>query len=219
MRRRVALPHLRAAYKVSERRACRVLAVCRATVQYRSVKTDDPALRLRIKEIAATRIRYGYPRVHVLLRREGWIVNRKRVYRIYREEGLSMRHKLPRRRKCATVRRERHPIVAVNHTWSMDFMADNLADGRKIRVLTIVDNFSRECVALEVATGFNGAAVAAVLTRAVRERTSPRFIRCDNGTEFVSKAVDQWAYWNKVELDFSRPGKPTDNPFCESFNG
>ena len=219
MRRRVALPHLRAAYKVSERRACRVLAVCRATVQYRSVKTDDFALRLRIKEIAATRIRYGYPRVHVLLRREGWTVNRKRVYRIYCEEGLSMRHKTPRRRKCAVVRRERQPIIAVNHTWSMDFMADNLADGRKIRLLTIVDNFSRECVALEVAASFNGAAVAAVLSRAVRERGSPRFIRCDNGTEFVSKAVDQWAYWNKVELDFSRPGKPTDNAFCESFNG
>ena len=219
MRRRVALPHLRAAYKVSERRACRVLKVCRATVQYRSVKTDDPVLRMRIKEIAATRIRYGYPRVHVLLRREGWRVNRKRVYRIYREEGLSMRHKTPRRRKCAVVRRKRPPITAVNHTWSMDFMADNLADGRKIRLLTIVDNFSRECIALEVGATFTGAAVASVLSHAVRERGAPRFIRCDNGTEFVSKAVDQWAYWNKVELDFSRPGKPTDNAFCESFNG
>lgn len=124
-----------------------------------------------------------------------------------------------RRRKCAVVRRERQPITAVNHTWSMDFMADNLADGRKIRLLTIVDNFSRECIALEVGATFTGAAVASVLSHAVRERGAPRFIRCDNGTEFVSKAVDQWAYWNKVELDFSRPGKPTDNAFCESFNG
>ncbi len=158
MRRRIALPHLRAAYKVSERRACRVLAVCRATVQYRSVKSDDPVLRMRIKEIAAARICYGCPRVHVLLRREGWKVNRKRVYRIYREEGLSMRNKTPRRRKCAVIRRERQPIVAVNHTWSMDFMADNLADGRKIRLLTVVDNFSRECIA-EVGTAFTGGAV------------------------------------------------------------
>ncbi len=98
-------------------------------------------------------------------------------------------------------------------------LADNLANGRKIRLLTIVDNFSRECVALEVATGFNGSDVASVLSRVSGERGTPHFIRCDNGSEFVSKAVDQWAYWNKVELDFSRPGKPTDNAFCESFNG
>jgi putative transposase len=219
MRRRVVLPHLVRAYKVSERRACRVLKVCRATVQYRSVKRDDSALRLRIKEIAATRVRYGYPRVHVLLRREGWCVNRKRVYRIYREEGLAMRQKRPRRRKSAVARSERPAITGVNHTWSMDFMADNLADGRKIRLLTIVDNFSRKCLGLEVAHTFGGSDVAATLSRIVAQRGAPRFVRCDNGTEFVSKAVDQWAYWNKVEIDFSRPGKPTDNAFCESFNG
>lgn len=219
MRRRWGLPHLRKAYKVSTRRACRVLKICRATVQYRSVKVDDPALRSRIKEIAAIRIRYGYPRIHVLLRREGWTANRKRVYRIYREEGLSMRQKPPKRRKSAVLRAERPAIAGVNHTWSMDFMADNLTDGRKIRLLTIVDNFSRECLALEVARGFNGSDVATVLSRVVQERGASRFIRCDNGPEFVSKAVDQWAYWNKVELDFSRPGKPTDNAFCESFNG
>ena len=101
----------------------------------------------------------------------------------------------------------------------MDFMADNLADGRKIRLLTVVDNFSRECLALDVAWGFKGTDVAQVLMRIVCERGKPRFIRCDNGPEFVSKALDQWAYWNKVELDFSRPGKPTDNAFIESFNG
>jgi putative transposase len=125
MRRRFALPYLRKAYQISERRACRVVAVNRATVQYRSVKTDVPALRARINEIAATRVRYGYPRIHVLLRREGWIVNRKRVYRIYREEGLSMRLKTPRRRKSAVVRTERPVAVAANQAWSMDFMADN----------------------------------------------------------------------------------------------
>ena len=218
MRRRFALPYLRRAYQISERRACQVVAVNRSTVQYRSVKTDVPALRARINEIAATRVRYGYPRIHVLLRREGWVVNRKRVYRIYREEGLSMRLKTPRRRR-AVVLRDRVVANAVNQTWSMDFMADNLADGRKIRLLTIVDNFSRECLALDVAWSFKGTDVAEVLTRVLHERSKPRFIRCDNGPEFVSKALDQWAYWNKVELDFSRPGKPTDNAFIESFNG
>ena len=136
MRRRVALPYLRKAYQISERRACQVIVVNRSTVQYKSIKTDVPALRARINEIAAVRVRYGYPRIHVLLRREGWFVNRKRVYRIYREEGLSLRLKTPRRRKSAKVRTERPTAVAINQTWSMDFMADNLADGRKIRLLT-----------------------------------------------------------------------------------
>jgi len=156
-----------------------------------SVKTDVPALRARINEIAATRVRYGYPRIHVLLRREGWLVNRKRVYRIYREEGLSMRVKLPRRRKSIVIR-DRAKAEAVNQTWSMDFMADNLADGRKIRLLTIVDNFSRECLAIDVGPGFKGTDVAHVLTNIVAERGRPRWIRCDNGPEFVSKALDQW---------------------------
>ena len=125
----------------------------------------------------------------------------------------------PRRRKSAMIRSERSVADVVNHTWSMDFMADNLADGRKIRLLTIVDNFSRECLALDVAAGFKGSDVAQALTRIVAERGRPRQIRCDNGPEFISKALDQWAYWNKVKLDFSRPGKPTDNAFIESFNG
>ena len=117
------------------------------------------------------------------------------------------------------MRSERPTAQAVNQIWSMDFTADNLADGRKIRLLTVVDNFSCECLALEVGSGFKGTDVAQVLTRIVAERGKPRWIRCDNGPGFVSKALDQWAYWNKVELDFSRPGKPTDNAFCESFNG
>jgi len=189
MRRRFALPYLRTAYRISERRACRVAVVNRATVQYRSVKTDVPALRARINEIAATRVRYGYPRIHVLLRREGWVVNRKRVYRIYREEGLSMRLKTPRRRKSALVRTERPVASAVNQTWSMDFMADNLADGRKIRLLNIVDNFSRECLALDVASGFKGSDVAQALMRIVTERGRPLCIRCDNELRDVVKGV------------------------------
>ena len=188
MRRRVALPYLRKAYQISERRACQVIVVNRSTVQYKSIKTDVPALRARINEIAATRVRYGYPRIHILLRREGWLVNRKRVYRIYREEGLSLRLKTPHRRKSAVVRSERPTAIAVNQTWSMDFMADNLADGRKIRLLTIVDNFSRECLALEVAAGFKGTDVAQTLTRIVGERGKPREIRCDNELRGFVKA-------------------------------
>ena len=188
MRRRFALPFLRKAYKISERRACRVLLICRATLKYKSIKIDLPALRARIKEIAATRVRYGYPRIHVLLRREGWLINRKRVYRIYREEGLSMRLKPPRRRKSIVLRTDRPTAQAVNQTWSMDFMADNLSDGRKIRLLTIVDNFSRECVALDVAVNFKGIDVAQVLTRVVAERGKPRWIRCDNELSAFVKA-------------------------------
>jgi putative transposase len=154
MRRRFAYPFLIAAFKISQRRACKLLNLNRKTLNRKSVKADVPALRARIKDIAATRVRYGYPRIHILLRREGWIVNRKRVYRIYREEGLSMRLKPPRRRKSAVIRSARPIADTLNHTWSMDFMADNLTDGRKIRLLTIVDNFSRECLALDVERGF-----------------------------------------------------------------
>jgi len=179
MRRRLVLPFLRKAYQISERRACQVIAVNRSTVQYKSIKTDVPALRARINEIAASRVRYGYTRIHVLLKREGWIVNRKRVYRIYREEGLSMRLKPPRRRKSVVIR-DRVKAAGINDTWSMDFMADNLVDGRKIRFLTIVDNFSRECLALDVAAGFKGIDVAQALTRIIGSRGNPRFIRCDN---------------------------------------
>ncbi len=187
MRRRLVLPFLRKAYQISERRACQVIAVNRSTVQYKSIKTDVPALRARINEIAASRVRYGYTRIHVLLKREGWIVNRKRVYRIYREEGLSMRLKPPRRRKSVVIR-DRVKAAGINDTWSMDFMADNLVDGRKIRFLTIVDNFSRECLALDVAAGFKGIDVAQALTRIIGSRGNPRFIRCDNELSAFVKA-------------------------------
>ena len=175
-------------------------------------------LRARIKEIAALRVRYGYRRIHVLLRRDGWKVNVKRVHRIYREEGLSMRLRPPKRRRAAMVRRERPIATAPNACWSMDFLSDALADGQKIRLLAIVDNFTREDLALEVAVSFRATDVVAVLEHLVRKYGRPLRIRVDNGPEFISKQLDQWAYWNGVELDFSRPGKPTDNAFVESFN-
>lgn len=212
------LPKVREAWRLSERRACVVLDINRKMLHYCPVKRDDPILRARIKEIAHTRIRYGYERITILLRREGWQVNRKRVRRIYREENLAIRAKTPKRRRAAVVRTERVVPSAPNQTWAMDFMHDVLADGTKIRLLTIVDSFSRESLALEVSTGFKSTDVVEVLRRLVAERGSPQRIHCDNGPEFVSLQLDQWAYWNRVKLDFSRPGRPSDNAFCESFN-
>ena len=174
---------------------------------------------MRIKEIAAARVRYGYPRIHILLRREGWLVNRKRVYRLYREEGLSLRHKRPRRHRSAQQRQAREVPGAINACWSMDFVSDQLFDGRRFRALTVVDAFTRECLAIEVDQGIKGEHVAAVVERLRLERGAPTAIRVDNGPEFVSKVLDLWAYTHGVTLDFSRPGKPTDNAFIESFNG
>jgi len=158
-------------------------------------------------------------RIHTLLLREGWRINHKRVYRIYKQEGLMLRRKGPKRHVTAK-RREQQPVVAApNECWSMDFMSDQLADGQRVRVLTLVDNFSRESLALEVGQRFRGADVAGILERVCRWRGAPRAIRVDNGPEFTSKALDLWAFTNQVQLDFSRPGKPTDNAFIESFNG
>ena len=172
-----------------------------------------------MKELASTRVRYGYRRLHILLRREGCPVNAKRVYRLYREEQLQMRTKTPRRRVSCRTRRERPEAERINDCWAMDFMSDELFDGRRFRVLTVVDHFSRESVALEVGQRFRGRDVARILTRAGWERGLPKTIRVDNGPEFTSKALDHWAYTNGIKLDFSRPGKPTDNALIESFNG
>ncbi len=155
----------------------------------------------------------------MFLRREGFAVNAKRVYRLYAAEGLNLRVKAHRRRRAALAREARLVPSRANQVWAMDFMHDRLADHRKIRLLTMVDLYTRECVALEVAAGFRSADVVRVLNRVCGERAYPKVIRCDNGSEFVAEAMDQWAFWNQVELDFSRPGKPVDNAFCESFNG
>ena len=173
---------------------------------------------MRLRELAGVYVRYGSRRLHILLRREGWKVNHKRVERLYREEGLSMRTRVPKRRKACRIRQVRPPVERINECWSMDFMADELFDGRRLRLLTIVDNFTRESLAIEANQRITGRDVARTLARLGTQRALPKSIRVDNGPEFISKAMDQWAYWNKVELDFSRPGKPTDNAFIESFN-
>jgi len=217
MRERVA--DLEEAYWVSERRACRVIRICRSSHRYRSHRRDDRALRLRILEIAETRVRYGYRRVQVLLRREGWRVNHKRTYRIYCQEGLHLRRKRPRRHVSGSRRMVRPEVRRPNACWSMDFVVDSLFNGHRFRALTIVDNYSRECLAIEAGQSMTGAEIAAVIERLVKERGAPDRIQCDNGSEFISRALDKWAYENGVTIDFSRPGKPMDNAMIESFNG
>src|SRR5690349_8155130 len=203
--------------RVKPRRArcCASLARC----NYRSHARDARPLVQRIKEIAATRVHYGYRRVHVLLRREGWRDNCKRVYRLYRLEGLSLRHKRPRRNRSARLRQPKQLVTGSNEIWSADFVADALFDGRRLRALTVVDNYTRECLALEVGPNLKGEDVVRTLTRITSSRGKPRTMKSDNGSEFISKAMDRWAYENGVELNFSRPGKPTDNAKVESFNG
>lgn len=160
----------------------------------------------------------GYRRVHVLLRREGWQVNHKRVYRLYRLQGLSLRLKT-RKKRVSGVRAVQPAPIAPNQRWSMDFMSDSLYDGRRFRVLTLVDNMTRESPVIVVERSFSGEKVAEVLDRAAQRVGFPNAIQVDNGPEFTSKALDEWAARNKVKLIFSRPGTPTDNPYIEAFNG
>ena len=204
---------------MSERRTCRVFEFSRSSLRYQSVADDQAYLRRRIREIAESRVSWGYPRIWVQLRRDGWMVNRKRVYRLYRQEGLCMKRRKPRRHRSSPTREVRPQAHRINESWSMDFMADQLFDGRRFRLLTIVDDFTRESLAIEVGQRLTGERVAEVLDRIGRVRGLPDRIRVDNGTEFTSRRLDQWAYLNHVQLAFSRRGKPTDNGLIEAFNG
>lgn len=175
---------------------------------------------MRIREIAATRVHYGYRRVHVLLQREGFKDNHKRIYRLYREEGLSLRLKRPKRHKSARLRQPKHQVTAINQIWSMDFVADALFDGRRLRALTVVDNYTRESLAIEVGQNLKGEDVVDTLNRIAARRGLPATIKVNNGSEFVSKVMDKWAYERGVELDFSRPGnRPTTPGWKASMAG
>ena len=196
-----------------------VVCISRSSYRYQSIRDEQVALRMRINEIARVRVRYGYKRIHIVLRREGWPVNHKRVYRIYCEEGLNLRAKRPKRRVSAMHRNQRREATGINESWSMDFVSDSLFNGRRFRSLTLVDNFSRECMAIEVGQRIRGEDVVHVLNRVKYERGLPQTIRVDNGPEFISKELDRWAYEHNIVLDFSRPGKPVDNAYIESFNG
>lgn len=217
--RRALVGWAREAYRLSERRACRAANVCRGLVRYQSRRPPQQPLRRRLRELAGVRVRAGYKHLYVLLRREGWPINHKRVYRLYTEEGLTLRRRRPKRHRSAAARGTPPAVTRPNERWAMDFLHDALAGGQRVRILTVLDVYTRECVALRAAPRFRGEDVAGILSDAGAARGLPARLSVDNGTEFTSKALDRWAYWNRVELDFSRPGKPTDNAFIEAFNG
>jgi putative transposase len=201
-----ALEH--AAVSQSKDRRSRWGGVCR--------KDPQESLRYRLRELAV-RVRFGYRRLTVLLKRGGWPVNAKRVYRIYREEGLMLRTQ--KRKKAAEARAPLAAAMRPNQRWSMDFVSDRLADQGWFRVLTVVDQFTRECILLLADRPLTAAKVAAALDRVVAERGTPESITVDNGSEFASSLMDRWAHLKGMRLDFIRPGKPVENGFIESFNG
>jgi putative transposase len=217
--RREAVRYLRIRYAVSERRACGLIGIERSTMRDRAYPCDDKVLRQRLCALASERLRFGYRRLEVLLKREGLVANHKRVYRLYQEEGLAVRRKL--RKRVAHQRSEVAAIVtAPNQRWSLDFVSDALADGRRLRLLTVVDTFTRESLAIEVDTSLPSLRVARVLDRIIVERGArPNELVLDNGPELTSRILDQWADGRQVRLRFIDPGKPIQNAFSESFNG
>lgn len=215
---REAAAHLQSAYAMSERRACRVLGVDRTSVRYQATRPDDGTLRDRLKALAQERRRFGYRRLHVMLRREGHAVNRKRVQRIYREEKLMVRRRGGRKRAIGTRRPLEIPLVA-NQRWSLDFVSDQMTDGRRFRILTVIDNCTRECLGLVADTSLSGRRVARELDAIILRRGRPETIISDNGTELTSNAILAWADEAGVGWHYIAPGKPQQNGFNESFNG
>jgi len=211
--------YLRQHFAFSERHACTLVAVPRSTVRYRARRRrDDGPLRRRLHELAGERPRFGYRRLHVLLRREGIVVNHKRIERLYRLDDLAVRRR-GRKRVARPARGRPDRPRLPNQQWALDFLSDTLASGRRIRLLAVVDVCTREALAIEVDTSLPGERVARVLTRIVAERGLPTQIVLDNGPELTGKALDQWASRHGVELRFIDPGKPIQNAVCESFNG
>jgi putative transposase len=172
-----------------------------------------------MREIAQARVRYGYRKIRVLLNREGWKASQHLVWRLYKEEGLGLRRRPSRRRRAATQRQERFRPTGPDQVWSLYFAADQLADGRRFRALTAVDIYTREALAIEAGQSLKGEDVVRSMTRLKQQRGAPRLLFGDNGSEFTSQAMDPWANQNEVKIDFSRPGKTTDNAFVESFHG
>nr|WP_163956599.1 IS3 family transposase [Sphingomonas insulae] len=216
--KRQAVAHLRATLRMSERRACMVIGADRTSMRYRSCRADDGDLRSRLCELAQQRRRFGYRRLHILLRRDGITINRKKTQRLYREEGLTVRRRKGRRR--ATGSRAPAPMLALpNQRWSLDFVHDQLVTGRRFRVLNIVDDVTRECLRAVVDTSISGRRVVRELTDLIAERGRPKMIVSDNGTELTSNAVLAWCGDVGVEWHYIAPGRPTQNGFVESFNG
>ena len=203
-------------YAFSERRACRLVMLAVTTYRYRSQRSDEP-LRTKLVELAREKPRFGYRRLHVLLRRSGERVNHKRLHRIYREAGLMIRRK--KRKHCVRVGQPLVARTSANQEWALDFAHDAVACGRAIRVLSVVDAYTRECLALEVDTSFASRRVTRVLEEIVAERGQPQAIRCDNGPELTSRHFLAWCIERQIELVHIQPGKPTQNAHVESFHG
>ena len=212
------MAHLCQSYEVSQRRACQVVEADRTSMRYRSIRPDNAALRARLRALAAERRRFGYRRLLILLRREGMNVNHKKLRRLYREERLQVRRRGGRKRALGT----RAPLAlpqGPNQRWSLDFLSDQLADSRRFRILAVVDDFTRECLALVADTSLSGMRVGRELDAIVTRRARPLSIVSDNGTELTSTAILQWSQQTQVEWHYIAPGKPTQNAFIESFNG
>jgi putative transposase len=216
--RREAVAHLRTSFQVSERRACAALGVDRRSVRYRSIRPDDASVRARLRELAAIRRRFGYRRLHVLMRREGLVMNHKKLRRLYREEGLQVRRRLGRKRALGI----RAPMAIPqrpNQRWSLDFLSDAFADGRRFRILAVVDDFTRECLALVADTSLPGLRVVRELEAIIARRGRPVMCVSDNGPELTGMTILRWCQANRIEWHYIAPGKPTQNAFIESFNG
>ena len=216
--RREAVAHLEQGYEMSERRACSLIGVDRSSVRYRHRRPDDRELREVLRGAAETHRRFGYRRLHVLLRRDGHVLNRKRTQRLYREEGLSVRRRRSRKRAIGT----RAPLVTeamANARWSVDFVQDQFTDGRRFRILNVIDDVTKESLAAVVDTSISGRRVARELTALIERRGKPGVIVSDNGTEFTSNAILEWAEKMKVKWHYIAPGKPMQNGNCEAFNG
>lgn len=216
--RRDAVAHLRTSLEVSERRACTIIAADRAAIRYRSRRPDDTDLRARLRELADERRRFGYRRLHVLLRQEGHIVNSKKTQRLYREEGLTVRRRKFRRR--IAVARTPIPLATVpNSRWSIDFVHDQLANGRRFRVLNVIDDVTKECLAAIPDTSISGKRVVREMRAIIERRGKPSAIVSDNGTEFTSTAVLAFTQELRLDWRYIAPGKPTQNAMAESFQG
>ena len=218
-RRRLPVDYFCDLYRASERHACRVLRVGRGAYRYQSHRNEWTELRGRILEIARSRVRYGYRKILMLLRRESWKAGKHLVCQFYREEGLALKKRPQKRRKATRPREERFRPTAPDQAWCLDFVADQLQDGRRFRCLTTVDVFTREIVAIEVGQRLRGEDMVRTLNRTKQEGRTSKLLFCDSGSEFSGQALDLWAYQNGVKIDFSSPGTPTDNAFVESFNG
>ena len=216
--KREAVAHLRREFATSERRACTIVSADRTMIRYRSRRPPETELRARLRELANQRRRFGYRRLFILLRREGEPSGINRIYRLYREEGLTVRKRGARRRAVGT----RTPILVearANARWSLDFVYDQLAPGRRFRVLNVVDDVTRECLAAIPDTSISGKRVARELTAVIERRGKPQVIVSDNGTEFTSNAILSWTEEQRVEWHYIAPGKPMQNGYIESFNG